>query len=360
MFREGIPIRWRKPMLALLVLALTAAFPVRGVRTLPIDSAVILERDTIRINSEDAGMECFGNNYIIRSKSNPQLVIDSFPGVPFPNVIVNVMKQLTGCYSSQNRPLGYLDYFEPSKYLIHGNSNWALWVDSVFALSWTIGPIPLDQTMHPGFRWRWARIDGSPEWVRWTDTVHLSGTGSMGDPIPLLSFLDSSAIDSVVPALENRSSPTFGQNLTLQEDTVLQKPIQIDTFAYLRDGLPLPTPDTGYEPATLTWASTRGGATLKRTKSRSTLPMGSTIYVTNAGTDSVGVHLWHLWSGGAVTDSFWVERPRPASVVGHTKRLRVTGDSWTIDGRKSFVMHGWNPRYGASENGKLPEAPLSR
>jgi hypothetical protein len=311
-------------MFALLILALTAAFPQRGFVSQKIASDILLDRDTVRMNSLSLAMGCAGTSYSIDTFANPRLKIDSFPGHPFERYFLNILENFGGCLGTRSGPIK--DFHFP-KYVIQGHSGWALWVDTAWTVSSSTGSI--FQSNYQGWvRWRWSRIDGSPAWVRWTDTIHLATAGTFDGSVPLLSLLKATPVDSVVPARENRSSPAFGQNLTLRRDTSAVQ-------------------------GALSWSSTRNSASITRTKTWSTLPMGSTIYVTNAQTDSAGVHLWRIWSGGAVKDSFWVERPSPAGLRARPASPRSPGGSWTINGRRRTELPLWSPRFRIGETGSI-------
>lgn len=342
-------------MLALLVLSLAAAFPPRGFVRQPAGDSVVLDRDTVHIDEPALPMECDGIPYSLGRLLNPGLAIDSFPGHPRQMTFVNIRSMHLGCQG------GLVRSFKSSKFRIEGQSRWALWVDSVWLVQDPRSPAPSNDPLGGRFigcvRWRWSRVEGSLPWARWTDTVRLDASGELSDSVPLLSLLDTSVIDSVVPAEGNGPRPAFGQNLTLRKDTVVQRPIWIDTIAYLSEGKPLPVvdpvPDSGYPPATLTWASTRGGPHLQRAKTWTKLPTGNTLFVTGAGTDSAGTRLWRIWSGGAVRDSFWVERPSPAALRTRRASPRSPGGSWTIDGRRRTELPLWSPRFGIGEAGSI-------
>ncbi|MEN9307330.1 MAG: hypothetical protein RL173_1262 [Fibrobacterota bacterium] len=225
---------------------------------------------------------------------------------------MSIQSSTNGLKGPNTCGIGYQYKRQSSMYSVQNEGHWALWMDSAWVTTIyhksDTSRLSYTALTDPTVRWRWARIPtGDAPWVRWTDTFKLGGPAWSGQ-IPLLTMRQPGKIDSIVPAEGNRPSPAFGQNLVIRLDT---------------------TDSAGL----LSWSASKGSETILRHNPWPSLEPGQTLYVTSAATDSVGDHLWRIWSAGKVLDSFWIAQLPTAGTRSQVRSPLRSGTGWSIDGR---------------------------
>jgi len=312
-------------MLVALLLFVSSAFPDRGIVWQAPNAPLVLDRDSLKIQSMSLLGVCNSSYYSLMTGPYGAVVsVNAFPGTTPSNGLHFVSSDWgSGSSPTQDNcgPKGFFYSPVALKSVVEAGSTWAVWLDSAKASLKPRGSSPWDTLLvNPSLRWRWSRVVGTPKWVRWVDTVRLDGSGAFDGAPPLLSMLNEARIDSVVPASSRPPLATFGQKLVIRLDT-------------------------SEASGTLEWSVARGTSAIVNRNPWNDLPVGSTLYATKASTDSVGTHLWRVWSGGKALDSFWIAGPSDTRIRSRSSATIRHGRDWSIDGRSNQGSTGSGVRF---------------
>lgn len=282
-------------MIAVLASILFAAFPVRGSLLQTLDSAFVLDRDTVRIDYEPCTCTCPSGSYRLAFSKDSTTGVQRFPGTDHvlgALVFEKSSGQYQGMDASGMFPIcSTTQTIPPSdsrRFLLRGVSGvWAVWADSVFAWTSTIRTFDTSNGVVSGTtrqkktfkaRWRWSRIDTAIPWVRWVDTIPLlDGAAPVGLPV----------LTTRIPATPGYLAPQSAMaNLGL----------------VLRDARDSATPiDWGYRGRPLPAATM--------------LPAGRTLRVLDAYNPHGGAIRWDLTATGSSRDEVLMVGARTAETL---------------------------------------------
>jgi len=283
-------------MIPALASVLFAAFPVRGSLLQTLDSAFVLDRDTVRVSYEPCTCLCPSGSYRVGFSTDSSVGVQRFPATTYPNgspVLAQSAGQYQGTDASGMFPICSTTIRIPPvdarKFLLRGRSGvWAVWADSVYPWTSIIrtfdtsnGNISSSTQRKETFkaRWRWSRVDTAFSYVRWVDTVQLrNGAAPVG--LPILTTLNPTTFGYLAP-----ESQMAHLGLVLRDLTDTAAPID---WGY-RDRL-LPTPGL--------------------------VPAGRTFRVLDAYNPNGGGVRWELTANGKTMDQFLVIGQATAEISG--------------------------------------------
>jgi len=259
-------------VIAIFASLLFSVFPVRGSVIRSLDSVLVVDRDTVRVNVDHCLCMCPDGKYEISLSTDSSRRIQPFPGTRYPSGRVEIAGsggKLLGTDASGMFPICStwvsISPENVRRFLLHGSSgDWAVWADSIhWETRWP-------STVVFTARWRWSRIDTAVPWVRWVDTVRLaSGVAPVG--LPVLTTLDSVALGHLGPVSQ---MPHLG--------------------LILRDSADTATPvDWGFRDAVLPVPAGE-------------IPPGWTFRVLDAFNPGGGAVQWEFTADGKVADRIWM------------------------------------------------------
>jgi hypothetical protein len=194
-------------MLAILTSLLFATFPVRGSAWVPLDSTVILDKDSLHLVSECPSHACGTCTFVLKESRIPGKT-SALPGGRDPGYIARVT--WSGINVTPN-PLypdtcpaqASLNPSQPNQFVFHGKSKWAVWPDFIQVKFVVSNEKPMKYVEKPvKIRWRWSRIEPAVPWLRWIDTLKINPSDPEMFGTPILTTLQNLKLDSIVPRLD--------------------------------------------------------------------------------------------------------------------------------------------------------------
>lgn len=292
--------------LALALVQLSAAFPVRGSLWRSLDSSFVIDGDTVSVQVEGCNCICPGYQYALRTGTSDtsKLRKITIPGPTQYYQLVSVGSKMVGSSGAMiqcSSPSATITPANHRLYQFRGKTHqWALWADSI-AEDMTI---PLSRMNgHFKARWRWSRIDSTLPWVRWIDTLYLGAleiaprmTPTLHSQ-PVLTMLRSTVLDSIVA-----EGTSCGSGLFLSSDTLGAR-------------------EWGFSGSTCDYCYCSGAPVFKPLVPTDPVPAGRTFWPVLAYNSRIQAK-WILRHEGKKIDSLWMHGTAAASVSRPESPLR--------------------------------------
>ena len=285
-------------MIELVASLLFAVFPVRGSVWRSLDSALVLDRDTVHLQAACLVGYCYSCQYgVVGSgdtsriagfpdggRASPRIVDVTWNSTP----IMDIPPGTTTC-----TPKVSLFAEKERRFVVHGTRNWAVWADFVrdtIRNGVVLKPVQV--------RWRWAPIEPSVPWVRWMDTLHIGPQPypstkyfSFSDQ-PVLTTIKPVTLDSIVPSVLD-----CARGLRLHSESAAG---EIFDWSYSQTACRLDP--QGYDilnpTATIPSATVSAGLTFLAMDAFNSLPDA----------------LWRMRVGGRKVDSLWMIGAAPTMI----------------------------------------------